>query len=209
MIFAILLEVFLLGIGLSADAFSVALVDGLTMKGITKKRYFFVAGSFGIMQGLMPFVGFWLVEAVERIAGDVAGTKAGEMTAKIVVWLAFVLLLFVGIKMLIESIFELKKPVEEKKVKEFSYKTVLLYSFLTAIDALALGVALHAGLSSTSTVWLHVTIIAVITFGLSLVGLFLGKQIIKLFKGKPEISGIIGGIILAVLAILIIVEHYV
>lgn len=209
MTFAILLEVFLLGIGLSADAFSVALVDGLTMKGITKKRYFFVAGSFGIMQGLMPLVGFWLVEAVERIAGDVAGAKAGEVTAKIVVWLAFVLLLFVGIKMLIESIFELKKPVEEKKVKEFSYKTVLLYSFLTAIDALASGVALHAGLSSTSTVWLHVTIIAVVTFGLSLVGLFLGKQVIKLLKGKPEISGIIGGIILVVLAILIIVEHYV
>ena len=80
---------------------------------------------------------------------------------------------------------------------------------LTAIDALAAGVALHADLSTRTTVWLHVSIILALTFGLSLVGLFLGKQIMKLLKGKPEISGIIGGIILILLAIWVIVSHYV
>lgn len=208
MTFEILIQIVLLGIGLSMDAFSVALVDGLTMKGITKPRYFFVAGAFGLMQAIMPLIGFWLVEIVERIAGEVSGAQAGEIAGIIVCWVAFGLLLFVGGKMLIESIIELRKPQEEKKEKVFSYKQVLLYSVLTAIDALAAGVTMHTGLSNTSTVWLHVSIILVITFGLSLVGLFLGKQIMKLLKGRPEISGIIGGVILILLAVWVIVSHY-
>ena len=208
MTFEIIIQIVLLGIGLSMDAFSVALVDGLTMKGITKKRYFFVAGSFGVMQAVMPLIGFWLVELIERIAGGVAGEKAGKITALVVVWIAFALLLFVGAKMLIESIIELRKPPEEKKEKLFSYKEILIYSILTAIDALAAGVTMHTGLSSTTTVWLHVSIILVLTFGLSLVGLFLGKQIMKLLKGRYEISGIIGGVILILLAVWVILSHY-
>ena len=204
----IIIKIILLGLGLSMDAFSVALVDGLTVKGINKKRAVFIATSFGVMQALMPLTGFWLVELVEVVAGGVAGNKAGEITAYIVVWLAFALLLLVGGKMLIESIIELKKPSEEKEIKEFSYKNILLYSVLTAIDALAAGVALHAGLSNNVTVWLHVSIILVITFALSLVGVLLGKQIMKLLRGKPEISGIIGGIILILLAIWVILSHY-
>ena len=209
MTFAILIQIFFLGIGLSMDAFSVALVDGLTMKGINKRRSFFIAGMFGFMQALMPLIGFWLVELVEVIAGGVAGSKAGEITSKIVVWLAFALLLLVGFKMLIESIIELRKPQEEKKEKEFSYLDIFIYSILTAIDALAAGVALHADLSTTTTVWLHVSIILVLTFGLSLLGLFLGKQIIKLLKGRYEIAGVIGGSILILLAVWVIVSHYV
>ena len=207
MTFEIIIQIVLLGIGLSMDAFSVALVDGLTMKGITKGRSFFIAGSFGFMQGFMPLVGFWIVELVERIAGSIAGEQAGTITGNIVVWVAFVLLLIVGGKMLIESIIELKKPQEEKEEKQFSYKNVLLYSVLTAIDALAAGVTMHTGLSNTGTVWLHVVIIMVITFGLSLVGLFLGTKIIKLLKGRYEISGIIGGCILILLAVWVLVSH--
>lgn len=205
----ILLQIVLLGIGLSADAFSVALTDGLTYVDINKKKSFFIAGTFGFLQALMPLIGFWLVEIIEIIAGSVAGQKAGEIAGKVVVWLAFALLLFIGGKMLIESIIDLKKPQEEKKVRTFSYKEVILYGFATAIDALAAGVALHADLSTTTTVWLHVSIILVLTFSISLIGLFLGKQIMKLLKGKYEISGIIGGIILILLAVWVIVSHYV
>ena len=208
MTFEILLQIVLLGIGLSMDAFSVALVDGLTMRGINKKRSFFIAGSFGFMQGFMPLVGFWIVELVESIAGNLAGEKAGHITKLVVVWLAFILLLIVGGKMLIESIIELRKPQEEKEEKEFSYKNVILYSVLTAIDALAAGVTMHTGLSDVRTVWLHVVIIMVITFGISLVGLFLGKKIIKFLKGRYEISGIIGGCILILLAAWVILSHY-
>ena len=208
MTFAILIQIILLGVGLSADAFSVALTDGLTYQDINKKKSFFIAGVFGFMQALMPLAGFWLVELVERIAGEVAGAQAGIVAAKVVVWLAFGLLLFIGGKMLIESIIELKKPKEEKKERFFSAKEVIFYGFATAVDALAAGVAMHADLSTVYTVWLHVSIILVLTFSISLIGLFLGKQIMKLLKGKYEISGIIGGIILILLAVWVILSHY-
>ena len=206
---AVLIQVILLGIGLSADAFSVALTDGLTYVDINKKRSVFIAATFGVMQALMPLIGFWIVEGIERLAGADAGTQAGEIASKIVCWIAFGLLLFVGGKMLIDSILELRKPKEEKEPRKFSYKEVIFYGFATAIDALAAGVACHADLSTTTTIWLHVSIILVSTFALSLVGLFLGKQIMKLLRGKYEIAGIIGGVILILLAVWVVLSHYV
>ena len=206
---AIILQIILLGVGLSADAFSVALTDGLTYTDINKKKSFFIAFVFGFMQALMPLIGFWLVELVEQLAGGTAGSNAGRIASLVVAWLAFGLLLLIGGKMLIESILELKKPQEEKKTRKFSIKEVLFYGFATAVDALAAGVALHADLSTTTTVWLHASIILVLTFSISLIGLFLGKQIMKLLRGKPEIAGIIGGIILILLAVWVITSHYV
>ena len=111
--------------------------------------------------------------------------------------------------MLIESIIELRKPQEEKKEKHFSVKEVIFYGFATAVDALAAGVACHADLSNVQTIWLHVSMILVLTFSISLIGLFLGKQIMKLLKGRYEISGIIGGCILILLAIWVVLSHYV
>ncbi len=209
MTWEILLQIFFLGIGLSMDAFSVALTDGLTYSDIDKKKSFFIAGVFGFMQALMPLIGFWLVELVEFIAGGIAGEKAGTIAATVVVWLAFGLLLFIGGKMLIESIIELRKPKEEKEAKKFSIKEVIFYGFATAVDALAAGVTMHTGLSNGQTVWLHVSMILLLTFGISLIGLFLGKQIMKLLKGKYEISGIIGGVILILLAVWVVLSHYV
>ena len=209
MTWEILLQIFFLGIGLSMDAFSVALTDGLTYSDIDKKKSFFIAGVFGFMQALMPLIGFWLVELVEFIAGGVAGEKAGRIAETVVVWLAFGLLLFIGGKMLIESIIELRKPKEEKEPKKFSIKEVIFYGFATAVDALAAGVTMHTGLSNGQTVWLHVSIILLLTFGISLIGLFLGKQIMRLLKGKYEISGIIGGVILILLAVWVVLSHYV
>lgn len=205
----ILLQIIFLGIGLSMDAFSVALTDGLTYVDINKKRSFFIAFVFGFMQALMPLIGFWLVELIERIAGEVAGEQAGIIASKVVVWMAFALLLFIGGKMLIESIIEMRKPKEEKKEKHFLIREVIFYGFATAVDALAAGVALHADLSTVYTIWLHVSIILVLTFGICLIGLFLGKQIMKLLKGKYEISGIIGGIILILLAVWVVLSHYI
>ena len=205
----ILLQIFFLGIGLSADAFSVALTDGLTYSDINKKKSFFIASTFGVMQALMPLIGFWLVEIIRLIAGEVAGEKAGIIAGKVVVWVAFALLLFIGGKMLIESIIEMRKPKEEKKEKHFLIREVIFYGFATAVDALAAGVALHADLSTVYTIWLHVSIILVLTFGICLIGLFLGKQIMKLLKGKYEISGIIGGIILILLAVWVVLSHYI
>ncbi len=207
MTFSILIQIVLLGIGLSMDAFSVALTDGLTYVDINKKRSFFIAFVFGFLQAFMPLVGFWLVELVEVLVSG-GGAKAGEIASIIVVWLAFALLLYIGGRMLIESIIEMKKPKEEKKERCFSIKEVVFYGFATAIDALAAGVALHADMSTTSTIWLHVSIILVITFIICLIGLFLGKQVMKFLKGKYEIAGIIGGVILILLAVWVVLSHY-
>ena len=204
----IILEIFLLGIALSMDAFAVSVTDGLTYSDINKKKSFFIAGVFGVMQALMPLIGFWLVELISVIVGESGGANAGKIMADVVSWIAFALLLIIGGKMLIEGIKDLKKAPEEKETKTFSIKEVLYFGFATAVDALGTGVALHSGLSTTATIWLHVSIIMVITFSISLIGLFLGKQIVKWLNGKFEITAIIGGCILIGLAVWIIISHY-
>lgn len=205
----IILQIILFGIALSMDAFAVSVTDGLTYIDINKKKSFFIAGVFGFMQAFMPLVGYWLVEGIEVIVGEVSAGQAGYVMTLIVTWLAFVLLMFIGAKMLIEGIKETKKPAEEREAKKFSYKEVLLYGVITAIDALGTGVALHSGtLSNNTTIFLHVSIIMVCTFIISLLGLFLGNKIEKLFKGRYEITQIIGGCILILLGVWIILSHY-
>lgn len=206
---SIIIKIIFLGIALSMDAFAVALTDGLTYEDINKKKSIFIASTFGIMQALMPLIGYFLVEIVSIIVGDVGGETAGNIMAIVVTWIAFSLLLFIGSKMLIEGAKEINKPADEKIKKLFSYKEVLYFGFATAIDALGTGVALHSGLSNNITIWLHVTIIMVITFIISLIGLFLGNQIEKLLKGKHEITSIIGGSILIILAVWIVLSHYI
>ena len=208
MTWVIILQIILLGVALAMDAFAVSITDGLIYTDINKRKSFFIATVFGVMQGLMPLIGYWLVEMVEVIVGENAGPAAGEIMAKVVTWVAFGLLVAIGGKMIIEGILELRKPVEEKEVKKFSYKEVLLFGVATSIDALGTGVALHSGLSNNYTIFLHASIIIVITFGICLIGLFLGSKITKLLKGKNEITVIIGGCILLLLAVWIILSHY-
>lgn len=203
----IIIEIVLLGIALSMDAFAVSVADGLIYRDINKKRIFFIAAVFGIMQGFMPLLGYWFVELVEFFVNGAAG-NAGNVMAIVVTWSAFGLLIFIGTKMIIESIIEMRKEEEQKEIKQFSIKEVLIFGLATSIDAMAAGVTLHAGLSNNATVWLHVSIITVITFGICLFGLFLGKLVVKLFKGKTEITSIIGGVILILLAVWVVISHY-
>ncbi|MCR5332574.1 MAG: manganese efflux pump [Bacilli bacterium] len=210
----ILVQIFLYGIALSMDAFAVSITDGLTYSDINKKKALFIAITFGVMQAIMPLISFWLVELIEVLAGQASGSKAGHIVSVIVVWLAFALILFIGIKMLVEGIRSLRHKDEETETKKFSVKEVLLYGVATAIDALATGVAFHTGLSQGyacpwyQSIWLHVSIVLVCTFVISLIGVLLGKKITKLFKGKYEIAEIIGGSILILLAIWIVLSHY-
>lgn len=208
MTFEIIIQIVLFGIALSMDAFAVSITDGLIYTDINKKKAIFIAITFGFMQAVMPLIGFWLVEAVSRIVGETGGEAAGNIMAIVVTWVAFTLLILIGGKMLIEGIIAVKNPPEEKEYKKFSYAEVIYFGLITAIDALGTGVALHSGISSTSTIWLHVSIIMVITFAISFVGVILGHQIEKLLKGKYEITSIISGIILILLAIFIVVSHY-
>ena len=208
MSFEIIIQIVLLGIALSMDAFAVSVTDGLIYQDINKKKALFIALVFGVMQGLMPLIGYWLVELVEFIVNEGAGASAGNFMATVVTWAAFVLLLFIGGKMIFEAVTSLKKPAEEKTMKLFSVKEVLIFGIATSIDALGSGVALHSGLSNNTTIFMHVSIIICITFVISFIGVVLGGKIEKLFKGKTEITSIIGGCILVSLAVWIVLSHY-
>lgn len=214
MTFQIIAQVILLGIALAMDAFAVSVVDGLVYQDINKRKSFFIAGLFGFMQGLMPLIGFYLIEIIEVVVGNAAGERASNILALVVTWLSFALLVIIGSKMIADGIKGLNKD-KETQIKKFSYKEVILFSVVTAIDALATGIVLHnkdasgVALSNNTTIWLHVAIIMVITFIISLVGVFLGKGIEKLFKGKISVTNIIGGAILLLLAVWVVLEHYV
>lgn len=208
MTWIIILQIFLLGIALAMDAFAVSVTDGLIYSDINHKKRIFIALVFGLMQGIMPLIGYWLVELVEVIVGEAAGANAGKVMATIVTWTAFGLLLIIGGHMIYEGIKDLRKE-EGTQPKLFSFKEVLLFGVATSIDALGAGVALHADLSSNYTIFLHIGIIIVITFLICIVGVFLGNFVKRLFKGKHEITVIIGGVILILLAVYIIVSHYV
>ena len=208
MTFEIIAKIILFGIALAMDAFAVSITDGLIYSDINKKKSFFIAGTFGAMQALMPAIGYFAVELISVIVGSSGSSKAIELFGVIVTWVSFGLLLLIGIKMIIEGIIEIRKPLEQKEKKLFSIKEVLIMGIATAIDAMAVGVSLHSGLSTNYTIGLHVAIIGIITFGISLIGLFLGKQILKLLKGKTEISVIIGGSILVLLAVWVVLSHY-
>ena len=208
MTFEIIIQIILFGIALAMDAFAVSITDGLIYSDINKKRIFFIAATFGIMQALMPVVGYYAVELISFIVGNSGSNEAIRVFEIVVTWVSFALLVFIGGKMIIEGIVEIRKPAEEKQKKLFSIKEVLLMGIATAIDAMIVGVSLHAGLSNNLTIWIHIAIIGVITFGISLIGLFLGKQILKLLKGKTEISVIIGGSILILLAVWVVISHY-
>ena len=201
-------EIVLLGVALSMDAFAVAVTSGLVYHDINWKRSVFIAAVFGIMQALMPLIGYWLVEGVTFIVGETGGAKAGNIMSQIVCWTAFLLLLFIGIKMIIEAIINMNTAPDEKTLKSFSVKEVLYFGVATSIDAMAAGVAMHSGMTTNTLVWFHVSIIMVITFTISMIGLFLGEAVEKLFKGKFEITGIIGGSILVILGFWIIISHY-
>lgn len=195
-----IIGVILLGIGLSMDAFAVSITCGLTCSDLNKKKSVFIAAVFGIMQALMPLIGYWIVEGITAIVDSSAGEKVGNIASTVVKIIAFILLMFLGIKMIIEAIKSIKQPEEQKETKVFTFKEVIYFGIATSIDALGSGVALHAGTSTNSTIWLHVSIIMICTFILSIIGIILAKQIAKLFKGKYEISGIFGGVILIILA---------
>ena len=140
MTFQIIVQIILLGVALSMDAFAVSIANGLIYQDINKKKALFIALVFGLMQGLMPLIGYWLVELVEFLVNG-AGANAGNIMSAVVTWVAFTLLLFIGGKMIIEGILSLRKPQEEKIARLFSYKEVLLFGVATSIDALGSGIA--------------------------------------------------------------------
>lgn len=207
MTFDIIVKVILLGIALSMDAFSVSIVDGLIYSDLNKKKTIIIASTFAILQALMPLIGYWLIELVIHFLGENKGAEVGNIISLVMTWTAFGLLLIIGGKMIIESVISIRKEIVKER-KLFSYKEVFIMGIATSIDALATGFALHANISTNLTVWLHVSIILVITFAFCLIGIILARQIHKLLKGRVEIANLIGGLILVCLAVWIVLSFY-
>src|SRR5574344_1904851 len=195
MTFEIIIQIILLGVALSMDAFAVSICDGLIYTDLNKKKGLFISSCFGLFQGVMPLIGFFIANLFYDYIKDA------------IPWIAFGLLLIIGGKMVVEGILSIRKTEDEKEAKKFSYKEVLIQGVATSIDALAVGVTLLS-YSTTQTVWLHAGIITIITFLFCIVGLLLGKMIYKLLKGKYEIANIIGGCSLILLGVWIVLSHY-
>ena len=209
-----IIQVVLFGVALSMDAFMVSITQGLTFNDLNKRKSVFIAFVYGFFQALFPIIGFFLIEAITYLVGEATSTSASEVLKTIISWTSFSLLIFIGTKMIIEAIKEQKKDETEKVEKHFSVKEVLFMGVVTAIDALATGIAFHntsktgVPFSTTQTIFNHAFIIMMCTFIICIIGLVLARQINKLLKGKYEKTGIIGGIILILLGIWIILSHY-
>lgn len=178
-------ELFLIGVGLSMDAFAAAVCKGLAMQRMRWKRAVVIAFSFGIFQALMPLAG-WLL-----------GRQFEVYITKIDHWIAFILLGMIGGKMIWDSFHE----GEDSCVDRFSWKELLALSVATSIDALAVGVT-FAFLKVAIVP--AVALIGCTTFILSLGGVCIGQRFGGRFKSKATFGG---GVILCLIGLKILLEH--
>lgn len=177
-------ELFVIAVGLSMDAFSVAVCKGLSVCQIKKKRVVTVGLYFGIFQGGMPLIGYLL------------GTGFRDTIQSIDHWIAFILLSLIGINMIRESGGE-----AENLDACFGFKTMLPLAVATSIDALAVGVT-FAFLKVEIVP--AVCFIGVVTFVLSCIGVIIGNRFGCKYKSKAELAG---GIVLILMGIKILAEH--
>lgn len=179
----------LLGVGLAMDAFSVSLANGLNEPKMTKNKMCGVAGTFAFFQALMPMIGWICVHTIVQYF---------KVFEKFIPWIAFILLLFIGGKMLIEGI---KNKDGEVEKTEVGLVALLVQGVATSIDALSVGFTISEyGLFMAVVCAL---IIAVVTFIICMIGLFIGKKMGTKLAGK---ANILGGIILIFIGIEIFVR---
>ena len=180
-----ILEILLLGIGLSMDAFAVSICKGLSTKKLQFKHYLIIGAWFGGFQALMPTIGYFLCSTFEQYI-----TAFDH-------WVAFVLLAAIGANMIKESF----SREESETSASFAFKTMLLMALATSIDALAVGV-------SFAFLGVHiapaVTLIGCTTFVLTLVGVWVGNLFGSRYKSRAELTG---GIILILIGVKILLEH--
>lgn len=179
------LEYFIFGLSLSMDAFAVAICKGLSIKKLNIKAPLTVGAYFGIFQGLMPLIGFFL----------------GSVFAKYITsfdhWVAFILLGLIGANMIKESF-----DNDCEADASLTFKSMLPLAIATSIDALAVGVTLSF-LPDTKIIP-AVIIIGVTTFVLSFFGVKIGNVFGIKYKSKAEFSG---GVILIIMGLKILIEH--
>lgn len=179
-------EILLIGIGLSMDAFSVSICKGLTTKHFSWKMALVCGLWFGFFQALMPVIGYFLGEQFEQYITAVDH------------WIAFGLLFLIGANMIREAVWG---HDDQENNGALDFKTMLLLAIATSIDALAVGVSFAC---IQVKIWSAVLIIGLTTFLFSILGVKVGNA----FGSKFEKSaGVIGGIILILIGLKILLEH--
>ena len=189
-------EILLIGLGVSADAFAVSMCKGVEMKKIIWKYALLIALFFGGFQMIMPLIGWG------------AGSLFQKYITEFDHWIAFALLMFIGVKMILDAAGELRGGSEAITPKKFSMAEVLVQGVATSIDALAVGVSFIAMYDSginEVTVWGYTAIIGVVTLAIAAAGVFLGSKVGKLFEKKAGVAQIIGGLVLVCIGIKILI----
>lgn len=185
-----IVELFLLAVGLSMDAFAVSICKGLGMRRVNKKQAVIIGLFFGGFQALMPFIGW------------VLGSQFEKYITNIDHWIAFLLLGFIGGKMIVEAV----KPAEENdEIQELdaplNIKEMFILAVATSIDALAVGIT-FAFLSYPIVE--AISIIGVVTFIICIIGVYVGNFFGSKYKNKAELAG---GLILVILGMRILLSH--
>ena len=177
-------ELLAIALGLSMDAFAVAVSKGLCLREMHYKYALITGLFFGGFQALMPLIGYFL------------GIQFEDYLTSIDHWIIFTLLALIGVNMILES-----RKEEKEKCDTLSLKNMTILSLATSIDALAIGITfafLHAD------IFKGVAVIGLITFILSFIGVKIGNIFGAKFKSKAEIAG---GIILILIGTKILLEH--
>ncbi|MDF2949573.1 MAG: hypothetical protein K0R07_1609 [Sedimentibacter sp.] len=189
-----LLELFIIAVGLSMDAFAVAICKGLSMKKISLKKAGIVGLYFGTFQGGMPLIGYFL------------GVQFQDKITSIDHWIAFVLLGIIGINMIKESrnsscevAIDTVSTVNADN--SLSFKNMSVLAIATSIDALAVGIT-FAFLNVHITP--AVSFIGIVTFTLSMIGVMIGNVFGEKFKSRAEFAG---GFILVLMGTKILLNH--
>ena len=181
------LELFILAVGLSMDAFAVSVCKGLAMKKASRRAQLCCGAWFGGFQALMPLIGYFL------------GTLFLDAISAIDHWIAFGLLALIGVNMLREA---LGKEEGEAADADLSVKTMFILAVATSIDALAVGISL--AMAGVGSIWLAAAFIGICTCLLSMLGVKIGNVFGSRFEAKAEIAG---GVILILLGVKILLEH--
>lgn len=179
----------LLGVGLAMDAFSVSLANGLNEPDMRVKRMSGIAGVFAIFQAAMPMIGWLCVHTIATYF---------SLFEKLIPWIALLLLLYIGGKMLIEGI---KGDEESEDAGALTFSALMLQGIATSIDALSVGFTI-ADYNVIMAVVCAV-IIAAVTFIICMTGLKIGKKVGTKLAGK---ANILGGVILIGIGIEIFVK---
>ena len=184
-----IIELFILAIGLSMDAFAVSICKGLATQNLQKHHMLITGLWFGSFQALMPLIGYFLGTAFEKYV-----TTFDH-------YIAFILLGGIGVNMIKESF----SKEEDESNCSFAFKTMFVMAVATSIDALAAGISLAMDLNGNNTyAYIAVLFIGVITFTLSAIGVKIGNIYGAKWKSKAELAG---GIILICLGAKILIEH--